>query len=291
MSPQPAPNTRILIVDDNEDIHRDFRQILMPGEKAAVLSRMDQLEAAIMGEPAAPQPPRQQSFELTSAFQGAEALARVQQALKDGAPYALVFIDIRMPPGWDGFQTLTRLWQEDPHLQAVLCSAYSDYTWETLQAQYGKTDRLLILKKPFDPVEVRQMAGALVEKWNREAALRRGGQATHGSEATLRTLLQVLSHALVRVGADGTCLDFQTPQDTPASRWPAFLPGRKLSDVLPEDTARQWLSCLHQALRDGTQHVLEHEQTVHGEQRRFESRLAVSEGGEVLILLRDITQR
>jgi CheY-like chemotaxis protein len=165
MSPHLPENRRILIVDDNEDIHDDFRRILSPNQDTSAL---DALEATLLGETTDAAPPTP-SFELTSAHQGAEALAKVQKALADGAPYALAFIDVRMPPGWDGIETLARLWREDPRLQAVICSAYSDYSWEAISARLGQTDRLLVLKKPFDPVEVRQMACALVEKWNHPA--------------------------------------------------------------------------------------------------------------------------
>jgi len=157
-------NRRILIVDDNEDIHHDFRRILGPVANASELDALDAMEASLFGAaPAAPKPP---TFELTSAYQGSEALAKVRQSLEDGAPYALAFMDVRMPPGWDGIETLTRLWKEDARLLAVICTAYSDYSWEGLSARLGQTDRILILKKPFDPAEVRQMACTLVDKWN-----------------------------------------------------------------------------------------------------------------------------
>jgi CheY-like chemotaxis protein len=291
MNPQPHANNRILIIDDNEDIHRDFRKILAPSGGSTTLAKLDELEAALLGQATSAAPPPLPSFELTSVFQGAEALERVQQALKDGTPYALAFIDMRMPPGWDGLETLAQLWQADPRLQAVLCSAYSDYSWEMLHARFGKTDCLLILKKPFDPVEVRQMTCALVEKWNRGTAHPRNELALRGGETTLHALLQVLPDALLRVGADGACLDFRPPQLAPSSTWPPFSPGSKLSEVLPEDAARRMLTRLHQALRDGTQQILEHAQPVAGQPRCFESRITALNATEALVLVRDITGR
>ena len=283
-------NRRVLIIDDNEDIHRDFRHVLAPIPKAASRSRLDELEAAILGEEASQQP-TQPSFELTSAFQGAQGLSLVQQALKDGTPYAVAFVDMRMPPGWDGLETLTRLWQVDPSLQAVLCSAYSDYSWESVQARLGQTDRLLILKKPFDPSEVRQMAWALLEKWNHSAATQRREQELRRSEATLQTLLRMLPDALLRVGADGTCLDFKAPQNGPHAPWPSFPPGTKLSDAMSADTAQLLLARIHESLRDGTPCVLEYEQPVGAEKRRFQSHIAAIDGKEALVLVRDITGR
>ena len=173
----------------------------------------------------------------------------------------------------------------------MLCSAYSDYSWETIHTRFVQTDRLLILKKPFDPVEVRQMAWAQVERWSHNAAHRHREHELHKSADTLRTLLQLLPDALLRVGEDGTCLDFQAPPPPPASAWPAFPPGQKLSDVLPEDVARQLLTHIHQALLDGSRHILEHAQPVGAETRSFESRIAALDAAEALVLVRDITRR
>ena len=68
-------------------------------------------------------------FEIDLALQGKEGLQRVQQALAEGRPYAMAFIDVRMPPGWDGIETTGRIWRVDPDLQVVICTACSDYPW------------------------------------------------------------------------------------------------------------------------------------------------------------------
>jgi signal transduction histidine kinase len=85
--------------------------------------------------------------------------------MREGRPYALAFVDIRMPPGIDGVETTLLMWREEPELQVVLCSAHSDYSWDELSRKLGTSERLLILRKPFDNIEVRQMAHALCEKW------------------------------------------------------------------------------------------------------------------------------
>jgi two-component system NtrC family sensor kinase len=87
-------------------------------------------------------------------------------------PFALAFVDMRMPPGWDGLETIERLWQVDPHLQIVICSAYSDHSWADLRARLGARESLLILKKPFDTLEVVQCAHALATKWTLARQLR-----------------------------------------------------------------------------------------------------------------------
>jgi signal transduction histidine kinase len=156
----PDQSRRILVIDDNHAIHEDFRRILAVTEEE---NRYDEMSKDLFGDGAARLPmPR---FEVDSAFQGAEGLDRVKDALATRRPYALAFVDVRMPPGWDGVETTARLWEAYADLQVVICTAYSDYCWEDMLRQLGQSDRLVILKKPFDNVEVLQLASALSEKW------------------------------------------------------------------------------------------------------------------------------
>ena len=154
-------NNRILLVDDNPAIHEDFRKILIgPSAKAAAL---EAVESILFDAPASVATTQ---FALDSAHQGREALDKVTAALGAGRPYALAFVDVRMPPGWDGVETIARLWEVDPALQVVVCTAYSDYSWEKMTAKLGVNENLVILKKPFDNIEVVQLAHALTKKWH-----------------------------------------------------------------------------------------------------------------------------
>jgi signal transduction histidine kinase len=152
---------RVLVIDDTPSIHQDFHRLLSVGDEGG--ASLAELRATLFGSPT-PRP-RGHRFEVDSAFQGEEGLQRVGAALKEGRPYALAFVDVRMPPGMDGVETTERLWKEDPDLQVVLCSAYTDYSWEQVVQRLGISQRLLILHKPFDSIEVRQMAHSLAEKW------------------------------------------------------------------------------------------------------------------------------
>ena len=164
-----APNHRILVVDDNEDIHADFRRILAPRKD---VSHLDDLERALTRAPraAAKATPAETVFTIDSAFQGAESLEMVKTALAEGRPYAMAFVDVRMPPGWDGIETVTHLWRAYPQLEVVLCTAYSDYSWEEILERLQRRDGLVILKKPFENIEVAQLAHSLCEKWTLKRA-------------------------------------------------------------------------------------------------------------------------
>lgn len=161
MLPQmPARRPRILIIDDNVAIHEDFEKILGARESNTELATA---ASAFFGEES-PESTDTVEVELDSAFQGADGLRLVSEAVTAGRPYVMAFVDMRMPPGWDGLTTIEKMWEVDPDLQVVICSAYSDNTWNDISRRLGKSDRLLILKKPFDNAEVLQMVMALVEK-------------------------------------------------------------------------------------------------------------------------------
>jgi two-component system, sensor histidine kinase and response regulator len=161
MSDKTTDNRRILIIDDNVSIHNDFRKIL---ETPKDSSSLDQARAALFGE--APSLPPREDYELDFASQGREGCGMVHSAYGKGRPYALAFVDMRMPPGWDGLETIENLWYVDPTLEIVICTAYSDHPWEDVSRRVGSTDKLLILMKPFNSIEVTQLARSLTKKWN-----------------------------------------------------------------------------------------------------------------------------
>ena len=181
-------NRRILVIDDNRGIHNSFREILRGA--ASDKSTLDEAEARLFGE--APSGRRTLGFTMESAYQGEEGIELVRAALDKGQPYAMAFVDMRMPPGMDGLETIVKLWELDSDLQVVICTAHSDYGWHDLQAKLGSSDRLLILKKPFDIIEVRQMAEALCSKWE---LLRRSRHHLEELEARVTERTQNLSQA------------------------------------------------------------------------------------------------
>jgi signal transduction histidine kinase len=154
-------NNRILVIDDNKAICEDIRKILRSQERNPALAEAG---AAVFGEDA-PAPPAL-SFHVEAAWQGEAGLRMIEAAAAAGQPYAMAFVDVRMPPGWDGVETIARIWNRHPDLQVVICTAHTDYSWEEMVRVLGRSDSLLILKKPFDNLEVLQLANALTQKWS-----------------------------------------------------------------------------------------------------------------------------
>ena len=180
---------RILVIDDNPDIFSDFQMVLHAKEST---SDLDKLNAELFGDETKDSP-LVKTYELDYASQGREGYEKAKQALAQNQPYNLAFVDMRMPPGWDGLETIEQIWQVDPAIQIVICTAYSDYSWDEIIEKIGSSDNLLILKKPFDVVEVAQLASALTEKWHlsRQASMKMQEVEQRTKELTaLNTQLQ-----------------------------------------------------------------------------------------------------
>lgn len=196
----PPGNRRVLVVDDTPSIHEDFRKILARPSEAP---EIDAAEEALFGRALGPSG---NAFELDSAYSGEEAAEMAEAAVRCGRPYALAFVDMRMPSGWGGVETIEQLWRIDPALQVVICTAYSDHPWEEVMARLDVRDRLLVVKKPFDLIEVSQLARTLAAKWQatRQAAshiehLAATVSDLEASQAALRQShkqLQMLAHSM-----------------------------------------------------------------------------------------------
>lgn len=161
---------RVLIIDDQQAIHDTFDRVFDAQSSkndealadfearfladAGVETRGD--DSANSGEE-----PR---YALEHALSGEEGVELVRDALERQQAFAVAFVDMRMPMGMDGLETTERLWSIDPNLQVVICTAYSDHTWDNVLQKLGYNDRLLLLRKPFESDEVRQLALALSEK-------------------------------------------------------------------------------------------------------------------------------
>lgn len=157
-------NNRVLIIDDSHDIHDDFNRIL--ATRAKTTGVLDELEKSLLGDDAPKTSSNtQDGFEVTHAFQGEEGLKLIMQANERGTPFAAVFVDMRMPPGWDGLQTIREIRKVDKDTALVVCTAFSDHALQDIAAEVKELDKLLVLKKPFETVEVLSIAQSLRERW------------------------------------------------------------------------------------------------------------------------------
>lgn len=318
-------NKRILVIDDNRAIHEDFRKVLTDSGSD---SGMDAAEEALFGDTAESRPKRA-TFILDYASQGLEGVEKIQQAREAGTPYAMAFVDVRMPPGIDGIETTVKIWEVAPDTQIVICTAYSDYSWDEMVGKVGYSDKLVLLKKPFDNVEVLQLACALTEKWRlgqearlkmeqlermvsaRTAELRnavdllqqsvtnykRTEQRLRRSEERFRLITENAADLIIVVDVTGRP-QYLSPSVVHSLGYAAeeLLRGSLFSLVHPEDRAAT-VDTIKSALRQATDQVLEYRlQHKQGYWRRFEAHASVvreseTNIGNLVLVSRDITER
>tara|TARA_Y100001954_G_scaffold99441_1_gene108275 strand:+ start:4488 stop:6482 length:1995 start_codon:yes stop_codon:yes gene_type:complete len=153
---------RVLIVDDEPDIQKTIGDILTTD--SGYTDDLKDLKSTLFGDENE-EINEEIVYELNYADQGEEAIQKVKKSKEEGKPFSVIFMDIRMPPGMDGIITSQKIWDIDPRVEIILCSAYSDYTWDQVILKLGVTDKLIILKKPFMPEEISQVALSLSKKW------------------------------------------------------------------------------------------------------------------------------
>ncbi|NRA26670.1 MAG: hypothetical protein HRU10_05405 [Opitutales bacterium] len=190
---------RIIIIDDTISVLEDFKSIL--SAKKSFDQSLAKVSDELFGEEEGSAPEQNQTmstdesdivFDVSTAVQGKMGHSLALDAMQKGKPFQVAFVDMRMPPGWDELQTIHAIMQIDANLQCVICTAYSDFTWaETMQElNHERSDRILILKKPFDPSEVWQLAVSLSERWHKEHARKETERSIEHLHDTLRLELE-----------------------------------------------------------------------------------------------------
>ncbi len=167
-------NKRILIVDDQDDLREQLAKLLLrSGKKNETSSLVEQMRNRLQGTNAKPAENGQgNTYDVITAGQGEDAYELVKKAVESHEPYAVMFTDMRMPPGWDGLETAKKIRDIDKNIEIVIMTAYADHDQSTIAETVGTPEKLLYIKKPFQSEEIYQLALCLTSKWNSEEAER-----------------------------------------------------------------------------------------------------------------------
>lgn len=211
-TPDHLSNRRLLVIDDNTSIHDDVRKILPSAQTNSYDLGAD--EKLLFGASTNSEW-ELADFEIDFAIQGDEGVGLVAKAVTS-CPYSVALIDVRMPPGIDGIETTRRIWEVDPRVQVVLCTAYSDYSLRDMLKCLDIQDRLLVLKKPYDPIELALMVVNLSEKWRLSRITANAFEVKTEQIADSHRVLQILEacqHAM-----EGECETLQNHADALSER-------------------------------------------------------------------------
>ena len=189
---------RVLIVDDQKEIHDDFMEMLRPRFMKTVT---DELAAAFTKKKVETFLPE---FDLVHAHSGEEAFEVVKAAQESNRPIAVAFVDIRMPPGIDGIETIRRVRKIDRHIEIVIMTAYTDKSLPEIIHDMDLLHKVLYIRKPFAREEIQQITLSLVGKWNVEQELEKKQRELTGSHQRLEAVLDATGDALAMYDVDGT---------------------------------------------------------------------------------------
>ena len=181
-------NSRILVIDDDREIWKAYQAILSPPKKKE--NSPSNKMAQLLGLNNNVNTDEWPEFELSFKSQGQDGYELVKEMLATGNPFAVTFVDVRMPPGWDGIKTAAKIRQIDPNIEIVIITAYADCSRSEIVKTVGTPDKLLFLRKPFDPEELSQIALSLTEKWNLIQTQERQKKDLQVSEKRFRDLVE-----------------------------------------------------------------------------------------------------
>lgn len=188
-----ASPLRAIVIDDNPEIYEDFKKILSTDYNCDLEKIRSQIFAHESEKNIKTEYNGQDHelplFELTMAVQGSEGIKKIKTGLENNQPFAIAFIDIRMPPGIDGVSTVKEVMNIDPNIQIVIASAYTDYNWSDIIFHLGARHNLLVIQKPFSDITIKQIACALGNKWKLEKANREYEDILNATLESRTTLL------------------------------------------------------------------------------------------------------
>jgi len=153
-------NNRILVVDDEENIHQDLEEMLRMSLNQTTADDLAKAFGSNTDESFLPE------LEIFHEKSGKEAYEKVKNAIENNNPIAVAYVDMRMPPGWDGVETIRKIRNIDKNIEIVIMTAYTDKPLSEIIHDMELLDKLLYIRKPFAREEIQQMTISLIEKWN-----------------------------------------------------------------------------------------------------------------------------
>ena len=274
-------NARVLIVDDQDEIHIDFEEMLGKGNRKTA---SDDLAEAFLSETPDSSTPYLPSIELTHASSGDEAYQLVKTSQEANHPFAVAYVDIRMPPGMDGIETIRRIREFEKNLEIVIMTAYTDKSVQEIVTSMGSLHKLLYIRKPVMTAEIQLITFSLVEKWNVEQETVKHQRELAMSYQRLEAVFDAMGDAVSVLNHQGKLL-FANQQYCQLFD----ISQRELSGISPDELNARVNARLRKLKLSKTEHPVPHKSTTNvledignlscSDQRLFYSFVTALSGG------------
>lgn len=193
-------NNRVLIVDDQEEIHQDFEEMLRSNLGDSTSDNLARAFGSVVEESFLP------DFQIFHTSNGEEAYKKIKESKDTKTPIAVAYIDIRMAPGWDGVETARKIREIDKDIEIVIMTAHTDKSLREINRNIELLHKLLYIKKPFAREEIQQITISLVEKWNIGKELSEKSQQLEISKQRLESVLDSTNDAIAMFDTAGNIL-------------------------------------------------------------------------------------
>lgn len=160
---EPLESIRILAIDDDPEILQGYKQTFEPKKQRGISSLLEILHQVNTA------PVSREGFQLDTATSGEEGLKLVKRAIENGTPYTLLFLDMRMPNGWDGMKSAHEIRQVDPDIRIIIISAYRDHTLQKMREEMGSN--FVFHQKPYLQDELIQLSTFMAQEWQQAREL------------------------------------------------------------------------------------------------------------------------
>ena len=160
-------NTSVLVIDDEEMVRDNIEDILVPRSTSQEQYGINNAVNILFDAPATLLAPRTRNipvFTVDKASNGMEGVQKARKAVEQGRPYAVIFLDMRMP-GINGLETAIEIRKHDVKAEIVFITAYSDCTIEEIVEQAGQNVGYHC--KPYASEEIIQIATKAVTDYNK----------------------------------------------------------------------------------------------------------------------------
>jgi CheY-like chemotaxis protein len=152
---------KVLVADDDEHILDCYREAFGDDDQTSQTQALKALAIELFDTTNDLE--EQPKFQIVACNQGDDAIKVAETARKDGEPFDVVILDVRMPPGIDGVEAGSQIRKLDPDVEIIFVTGYSDVPFEELQRRVPPPMHLHYFNKPLSFTQLAEDVVSMVK--------------------------------------------------------------------------------------------------------------------------------